>query len=125
MPLSFSSNHELIAAQDTGKAALATKVCVQLVATDSQIIQQTRKGGGGQEGGGEDGGKEGVQGESAGAYPVNCSLGDEGPRVVLGSIPPPSLNLFTFSTTALLNSSKMPSCMLQASQCTMQAATLL
>ena len=41
--MSFSSNHELIAAHDTGKAALATKVCVQLVATDSQIIQQTQK----------------------------------------------------------------------------------
>jgi len=158
MPLSFSSNHELIAAQDTGKAALATKMYVQLLAIDSQIIQQTHKGTAKREvqepriqkrqgkrpkclfrwwqqthtssnrcrRGGQKGGQRGVQrGKVQGRTRSTAAWEMRGPRVVLGSIPPPSLNLFTFSTTALLNSSKMPSCMLQASQFTMQAVTLL
>ncbi len=66
---------------------------VQLVATDSQIIHQTRKGGVARGGGGEDGGKEGVQGESAGAYPVNCSLGDEGSQGGVGVHSPTQLEL--------------------------------
>ena len=83
------------------------------------------KGGGGKRGGAKMGAKRGSKVKVQERTRSTAAWEMRGPRVVLGSIPPPSLNLFTFSTTALLNSSKMPSCMLQASQCTMQAATLL
>lgn len=72
MPVYFPSGHELIAAQNTEKAAVATKMYVQLLATDSHTIQQMQKRGA------ERGVKRGPKRGGAGVYPVNCSLGDEG-----------------------------------------------
>ena len=112
MPLSFPSGHILAAAQDTEKAGLLTKVSVHLMATDSQIIQQTQKRGA------KSGAKRGAKREVQERTRSTAAWEMRGPRVVLGSIPPPSLNLFTFSTTALLNSSKMPSYHMQSTVCT-------